>query len=86
MKSARFSPKPASILDTISVLNILNNVRNLQTSTKDVLSERDCRLLIIILFAYISYLVLHYMWGVLIHAYTKDTILHTSVIITAVSK
>jgi len=86
MRSARFSPKPASIVDTTSFLNILNNVRTLQTSTKEVPSEKDYRLLITILFACISYLVLHYMWDVFNHAYAKDTILYTFVIITAVSK
>jgi len=35
---------------------------------------------------YIYNLVLHYMWGVINHAYAKDTILHTFLIITAVSK
>lgn len=51
MKSARFSPKPASIVDTTPVLTILKDVRNLQTSKRESRSEREYRLLITLLFA-----------------------------------
>jgi hypothetical protein len=52
MKTAKFSPKPTSILDATTALSVLKNVRNLQRSTKKSLSDTEYKLfyLITILF------------------------------------
>jgi hypothetical protein len=68
LKTAQFSPKPASIVD---VLRILRNVRNLQRSKKESHSDTDHILFYFILFyfitiLFISYLLflLHYTWDI----------------------
>jgi hypothetical protein len=45
MKTAQFSPKPASIVDVTTVLRILKHVKNLQRIKKEPHSDTEHRLL-----------------------------------------
>jgi hypothetical protein len=41
LKTAQFSPKPASVVDVATVLRLLKNVRNLQRSSKESHSDTE---------------------------------------------
>ena len=41
MKTARYSPKPAPIVDAKTLLSILKNVRNVQRSKKETHSDTE---------------------------------------------